>query len=88
MIPYILAGIQSPAQPQNPHYSNVVNQWANQNVCFSCGFNVEDWHTRATCPRKKMGHQDAFTRSNYLEYERANHQLCKKAMHKTMYPQM
>jgi hypothetical protein len=88
MIPYILARIQPLAQPQNPCYSNVVKQWNNLNVCFSCEFDVEDWHTCAICPRKKMGHQDAFTHSNYLEYERANHQFCKKAVHKIMYPQM
>ena len=87
MIPYIPAGIQQ-QPPPNPRYSNVVKQWANQNVCFSCGFDVEDWHTSATCNRKKAGHQDGFTRSNYLEYERANHQFCRKAMHKTMYPNM
>ncbi len=68
--------------------ANVVKQWANQNVSFSCGFNVEDWHTSAMCPRKKMGHMDSFTCSNYLEYEWANHQFCRKAMHKTMHPNM
>ncbi len=87
LIPYIPAGIQ-PVQPQNPRYSNVVKQWANQNVCFSCGFDVKDWHNSSSCPRKKPGHQDGFTRTNYLEYERANHQFCRKAMHKTMYPNM
>ncbi len=87
LIPYIPAGIQ-PIQPQNLCYSNVVKQWANQNVCFSCGFDVEDWHNSSSCPRKKPGHQDGFTRTNYLEYEQANHQFCRKAMHKTMYPNM
>ncbi len=66
----------------------MVKQWANQNVCFSCSFDAEDWHTSATCNHKKAGHQDGFTRSNYLEYERANHKFCTKAMHKTMYPNM
>ncbi len=48
--------------------------------------NVEDWHTSATCNRKKSGHKDAFTLSNYMEYKRANHQFWHKAMHKTMFP--
>ncbi len=87
LIPYIPAGIQ-PIQPQNPCYSNVVKQWANQNVCFSCGFEVEDWHNSSSCSRKKPGHQDGFIHTNYLEYEQANHQFCRKAMHKTMYPNM
>jgi hypothetical protein len=47
MIPYIPAGIH-PTQQQNPCCSNVVKQWANQNVCFSCGFDVKDWHNSAT----------------------------------------
>jgi hypothetical protein len=65
-ISYIPAGMQ-PAQQQNQRHSNVTKQWANQNVCFTCGFDVEDWHTSATCTRKKMGHMDGFTRSNYME---------------------
>ena len=87
MIPYIPAGVQQPP-PSNPRYSNVVKQWANQNVCFSCSFDVEDWHNSSTCTQKKVRHQDGFTRSNYLEYKCANHQFCHKGMHKTMYPNM
>jgi hypothetical protein len=80
MIPYIPGGIR-PTQQQNPHYSNVVKQWANQNDCFSCRFNVKDWHNSAPCPCKRRGHQTGFTRSNYLEYKCANHQFFRKAMH-------
>ena len=87
MIPYIPAGMQ-PTRQQNACYSNVIKQWANQNVCFSCGFDVEDWHTSATCPWKKMGLMEGFTSSNYLEYKQASHQFFHKAMHKTMYPNM
>jgi hypothetical protein len=84
----ICPGWHAACAAANPRYSNVTKQWANQNVCFSCRFDVEDWHTSAMCPRKKMGHMDEFTRSNYMEYKRDNHQFCCKAMHKTMYPQM
>jgi hypothetical protein len=87
MIPYILAGMQN-TQSVNVHFSNITKSFANQNVCFACGFDVEDWHTSATCPRKKQGHQDGFTPSNYMEYEHTNHQFCCKVMHKTMYPTM
>ena len=85
MIPYIPSGA-TPARVHNPRYSNVVKHFSNQNVCFSCGFNIKDWHNSATCNNRKPGHQEGFTRSNYQEYERANHQFCRKAMHKTMYP--
>ncbi len=83
-IPYILAGVNLPQR--NPPFSNIVKAYANQNVCYSCGFDVEDWHTSATCNQKKPGHQDGFTHSNYMEYVRANHPFSQKAMHKTMYP--
>ena len=66
----------------------MVKQWANQNMCFSCSFDVDDWHTSSTCTRKKAEHHDGFTCSNYLEYKRANHHFCCKAMHKPMYPNM
>jgi hypothetical protein len=88
MIPYIPAGAQQQQvqPPQNPRFSNIVKVFVNQNACFTCGFDVDDWHTSATCPNKKAGRQDGFTCSNYMEYERANHQFCRKGMHKTMYP--
>ena len=66
----------------------MTKQRANQNVCFTYGFDVKDWHTSAACPRKKTHHIDEFNRSNYMEYKQVNHQFCCKAMHKTMYPQM
>ena len=89
-IPYMPAGAQygngRARNRLNPMFSNVVKSFANQNVCFSCGFDVEDSHNSATCTNRKPGHQTGFTRSNWQEYERANHQFCRKAMHKTMYP--
>jgi hypothetical protein len=84
IIPYIPAGIQHP--PPQLQITNIVKMYANQNVCFTCGFDVEDWHTSATCNCKKLGCQDGFTCSNYMEYNRPNHPLCRNAMHKTMYP--
>jgi hypothetical protein len=83
-IPYIPAGVNPPQR--NPGFSNIVKAYANQNVCYLCGFDVEDWHTSATCNQKKPGHQDIFTCSNYMEYKRTNHPFSQKAMHKTMYP--
>jgi hypothetical protein len=89
-IPYILAGAQHrngrARNSSNPMFSIIVKDFANQDVCFSCGFDVDDWHNSATCTNRKPGHQTGFTRSNWQEYERANHQFCRRAMHKTMYP--
>jgi hypothetical protein len=86
MIPYMPAGIHQPLQQQYLKYSNIDKTFANQNMCYTCGFDVEYWHTSATCIRKKPGHQDGFTRSNYMEYARANHPFCRKAMHKLCIP--
>jgi hypothetical protein len=83
-IPYIPAGVDLPQH--NSRSSNIVKAYANQNVYYLCSFDVEDWHTSATCNQKKPGHQDGFTHSNYMEYERTNHPFSRKAMHKTMYP--
>ncbi len=83
-IPYIPAGV-NPLQ-RNPLFFNIVKAHANQNVCYLCSFDVEDWHTCATCNQKKPGHHDGFTHSNYMEYKRANHPFSQKAMHKTLYP--
>ncbi len=89
MIPYIPGGAQQqPQPPPKQQFTNIVKLFANQNVCFTCRFDVEDWHPSTTCPNKKLGHQDGFTRSNYMEYACANHEFCKKGMHKTMYPSM
>ena len=85
-IPYIAARFQSHPHQGNPKFLNIVKVHANQNVCFSCGFDVEDGYTSATCINKKMGHQGRFTCSNYMEYEQANHPFSRKGMHKTMYP--
>ncbi len=86
IIPYIPAGLQPPLRQRNPNFSNIVKTFANQNVCFTCSFDVEDWHMSTTCNRKKPGHQDGFTRSNYMECKCANHPFCRNAMHKTMHP--
>jgi hypothetical protein len=87
IIPYIPGGAtHNVARVRNPQFSNITKDFANQNVCFSCGFDVEDWHNSSTCNNRKEGHQTGFTRSNWQEYERANHQFCRRAMHKTMYP--
>ncbi len=73
MILYIPAGLHPPLQQQYPKYSNIVKTFSNQNVCYTCRFDVEDWHTSAMCNCKKPGHQDGFTCSNYMEYACANH---------------
>jgi len=53
-------------KPPNPPHSNIVKMYANWNVCFTCGFDVEDGHTSKTCPAhwRKMNHQEGYTQEN------------------------
>jgi hypothetical protein len=41
---------QTPARNATPMYSNIVKRYANWNICFLCGFDMEDGHTSKTCP--------------------------------------
>ncbi len=34
------------------NFQNPTKQFANWNVCFTCGFDIEDRHTSTTCPAK------------------------------------
>ena len=71
-----------------PSVPNLVKYYANQNDCFSCGFDIEDRNTSATCVTPKPNHQAGFTWANYKQYEQVGHQFSKKGMHKTIYPNM
>jgi hypothetical protein len=67
---------------------NVYKVHSNWNVCFSCGFDVEDRHTSQTCPAHwhKMNHQDAYMRKNAQQFISAGYDPCTKGMHKTLLP--
>ena len=64
-----------------------VKRFANWNACFSCGFDVEDGHTSATCPLmwRKPNHQTTYTRENAASF--AAYGPCTKGQHKTQFPQ-
>ena len=67
-------------------YSNKTKYFYNQNVCYSRGLDVKDWHMSATCPHKKQGHQNGFTRANYTQYKQVGYPFSKKVIHKMVYP--
>ncbi len=52
----------------NPSHSNIYKCYYNQNVCFSCGFDVEDGHTSHTCPFRKLNHQTSYTCKNAQQF--------------------
>lgn len=63
-------GMPSPQQPAGGErwgrapmsQLNYYKKFNNWNVCFSCGFDVPNWHTSATCPAecRKFGHQEGY----------------------------
>ena len=73
-------------QVKNPDYSNIYKRHNNWNVCFSCGFDIEDGHTSATCPFRKPNHQQSFNRENAQQFIAAGYDPCTKGMHKTILP--
>jgi hypothetical protein len=76
------------AKLPNPPHSNIVKMYANWNVCFSCGFDIEKGHTSQTCPAhwRKMNHQEGFTRKNSRQWINAGYNPCTKGMHKLQFP--
>ena len=89
MVPYGGGITQPPTgvqqqQRRNPDFSNIYKVHNNWNVCFSCGFDIEDGHTSITCPFKRWNHQDSFTRKNAQQFIAAGYDPCTKGMHKTV----
>jgi hypothetical protein len=76
------------ARVNAPFQSNLTKRYANWNVCWSCGFDVEDGHTSATCPThwRKTNHQVGFTRGNAQQWINQGYAPCTKEMHKTKLP--
>jgi hypothetical protein len=76
------------AQPQFQNALNPIKRYANWNACFSCGFDVEDGNTSATCPTflRKHNHQVKYTRDNAATY--AVYEPSTKERHKTQLPNM
>jgi len=78
--------------PRNaaPMYSNIIKTYSSWNVCFLCGFDVEDGHTSKTSPApwRCANHQEGFDRNNAGQYIGAGYDACTKAMHKSQLPNM
>jgi hypothetical protein len=74
-------------QTNRAPYSNTVKHFPNWNYCYTCGFDIEEWHTGTTCPNPKPGHQPQCTRQNFQGYKDAGHRPSAKAQHKQSIPQ-
>jgi hypothetical protein len=77
-----------PAMQAGAYRSNITKLFANWNVCYSCGFNIEDGHMSVACPHawRQTNHQEGFTRGNAQAYLNAGWDLSTKGMHKTKFP--
>ena len=49
---------------QNP--PSIYKRYNNWNYCFTCGFDVEDWHDSSTCTRPCWNHNVMATRNNTM----------------------
>jgi hypothetical protein len=78
-------GYNGSAQANRPNPVKIHNNW---NVCYSCGFDVEDGHTFQTChfDWRKPTHDVTFTRANAQQKLAQGCDACTKGMHKTMLP--
>jgi hypothetical protein len=65
-----------------------MKKFANWNMCYLCGFDVENGHTSMTCPThlRKALHDMYFTQQNAQQYIASGHLCCTKNRHKTQFP--
>jgi hypothetical protein len=70
-------------------FSNTVKCFANWNVCYSCGFDLENGHTSITCPAHlcKASHDIYFMRQNVQQYIDLGHPCCTNK-HRATLPSM
>ena len=87
-LPPFRGGATSNNNNNRPAFSNKVKYYNNWNMCYSCGFDVPNWHTSATCdnPNKRNGHDAKCTRQNCEAYIAAGYPICKVAKHKDQLP--
>jgi hypothetical protein len=86
VVPFQPAVPTGQPQVRRAEYSNIYKRHNNWNVCFSCGFDIEDGHTSMTCPFRKANHQQSFSRENAQQFISAGYDPCTRGMHKTVLP--
>ena len=86
IMPFQPAVPNGPPAVRNPDYLNFYKRHNNWNVCFLCGFDIEDGHTSATRPFKKANHQQSFSCKNTQQFIAAGYNPYTKGMHKTVLP--
>ena len=78
----------APTRNGTAAFSNRVKTFPNWNACYSCGFDVEEWHHSGSCPNRRGDHQNNFDRNNWQSYQEEGWNFCRRAMHKDQLPMM
>eukprot|EP00804_Cyclotella_cryptica_P010472 CCRYP_012303-RA/>CCRYP_012303-RA protein AED:0.45 eAED:0.14 QI:0/0/0/0.6/1/1/5/0/1176 len=78
-VPTVGGYITPPSMPtagaiKKTPYSNTTKFFNNWNMCYSCGWDVPQWHNSHTCADHVPGHQEGCTRANAQAYMTAGHQ--------------
>jgi hypothetical protein len=82
-----IGGAQYPAQQMTPPHLNVTKKYSNWNICYLCGFDLEDGHTLSTCPWDWQKLSQGFTQPNAQSYIAGGYDCCTtKGMHKNVFP--
>ena len=57
-----------PSRVRGNQPPRTVRRWDNENYCYSCGFDVAEWHTSHTCPQscRRPDHNYHATRTNIM----------------------
>ena len=81
-------GASAGANTHRPFQSNLVKTHNNWNVCYSCGFDVEDGHDSMSCHMDwhKPGHDVYFTRANAQQKLDAGCNASTRGIHKSILP--
>eukprot|EP00804_Cyclotella_cryptica_P011139 CCRYP_020834-RA/>CCRYP_020834-RA protein AED:0.37 eAED:0.22 QI:0/0/0/0.66/1/1/3/0/880 len=67
--------IPSTGTIDKPAFSNTTKYYNNWNMCYSCGWDVPQWHTSQTCNNRVPGHQEGCNRANAQAYMTAGHRV-------------
>ena len=78
----------APTRNGTAAFSNRVKMFPNWNACYSCGFDIEEWHNSGSCPNRRGDHQNGFDRNNWQSYQEEGWNFCRRAMHKDQLPMM
>ena len=67
IVPPATGGYQPPNQGRQQRL-NYYKQFNNWNMCYTCRWEVPNWHTSKTCPCRGPNHKEGFTRETVQQW--------------------